>query len=313
MDEVSRSRPPGFAEIPTQQFPVVGRPVQPGSRPPTVEFREPRPSKVEARAVIVYEQEPRRRWGLFVFTGLMVALTIGVILGQTSAYQPPASAGTNQWPPAAAETPSTPPAPAPVTAPLNTAKTGFIDVAGATDLLQLRSADLGTQLFTATAAAGTLTPVVQETPEGPRVNIAVSGPGLVEVLVHAGVRWTVRVSGTANRQDVDLRAGALTELELAGGASYAAVSLPAPQSRARVRVTGAIGDLRVAAGGAPSRLRLNQGASAAVLDESARQEPKPGTTLSAKGWKAAKKRYDVIADVRLGTVTVTTSEPGVVR
>jgi hypothetical protein len=75
----------------------------------------PPPPRVAARAVIVYEPEPRRSWGLWIFTGLLVALTAGVVLGQTVATQPvsrPAPAVTT-W------TPPPPPYDAPVGVPFS--------------------------------------------------------------------------------------------------------------------------------------------------------------------------------------------------
>ncbi|MBM2620715.1 hypothetical protein JIG36_34970 [Actinoplanes sp. LDG1-06] len=52
---------------PTQMLPLVTAPV------------------VAAPAVCAHEPELRRPWALWVFTALLVALTIGVILGRTIA------------------------------------------------------------------------------------------------------------------------------------------------------------------------------------------------------------------------------------
>jgi hypothetical protein len=279
-------------DSPTQPLPVIAR-----------------PPKVEARAVIVYEPQPRRRWGLWLFTALLVALTAGVVLGQAVAYQPPARAvaTTPPWPaanavPSMPAYPGPPAPPAPATAPLGAARAGRIEVTGAAGTVRIRSVDLGDLLFSA-SAAGPVTPVVRDTAAGPRVEVSAAGPGSVEILVHSAVRWTVRL-GTATRHDVDLSGGKVAGIELAGGSAYAAVHLPRPAGRIRLRVTGAIGDLRIDTAGAPARLRLAAGASTASFGGRPRAEAGPGTTLRSAGWTGAKRRYDIDVSSRPGTVAV---------
>jgi hypothetical protein len=298
----------GGPEVPPD---VVAGPVRPAVDTPTQPLPViTRPPKVEARAVIVYEPQPRRRWGLWLFTALLVALTAGVVLGQAVAYQPPARAvaTTPPWPaanavpsPPAYSGPPTPPAPA--TAPLGAARAGRIEVTGAAESVRIRTVDLGDLLFSV-SATGLVTPIVRDSSAGPRVEVAAAGPGPVEILVHSAVRWTVRLGGTATRHDVDLSGGRVAGLELAGGSAYAAVLLPRPAGRIRLRVTGAVADLRIDTAGAPARLRLSQGASAADFGGRTRNDAGPGTTLRSTGWTAAKSRYDIDVSSRPGTVAV---------
>jgi hypothetical protein len=86
----------GVADEPTELLAVIAPPPGAAARV------SPPPPRIAARAVIVYEPEPRRSWGLWIFTGLLVALTVGVVLGQAVAPQPvsrPAPAVTTWTPP----------------------------------------------------------------------------------------------------------------------------------------------------------------------------------------------------------------------
>ncbi|GGK77665.1 hypothetical protein [Mangrovihabitans endophyticus] len=255
---------PGFRDVPTQQLPLV-------TAPPSV----------AARAVIVYEPQPPLRRGLWLFTALLVALTVGVVLGQTSAYQPPSRSTTATVGQPAAATPGPtapapsasgtstpgPPAPgppaAPVTAPLGTARTAAIELNGTAGAVRISSADLGGLLFSApaTSVAGA---AVRDGPQT-RVTLAVAGAG-AEIQLHAAVRWTIHL-------------------------------------------TGAVGDLLIDPGTAPVRVKLAGGAGTATLSR-VYHDVKPGTALRTAGWRSATKRYDVVASAPLRSVTVA-GAPGV--
>src|SRR3954451_5355113 len=120
--------PPPVIDEPTQKLKVIL---------PSV------PQRVAARAVIVYQQTPRRPWRLWGFTAVLVALTIGVVLGQAEAFQPAYRGASAQ----AAVVPPDLPAPvapaAPVTAPLGAAKALVLEVTGEASAVHIASADLG--------------------------------------------------------------------------------------------------------------------------------------------------------------------------
>jgi hypothetical protein len=292
---------PVFADEPTELLPVLPPPA------PTV----------TARAVIVYEPEPRRRWGLWVFTAIMVALTSGVVLGQAEAYQPGYRAvptvQTEPVPPYAAApepfpSPSDQAAPVaaqPITAPLGASTEQRIEVTGAATLLQVRSADLGGVLYSVASLDGGTLPTVENTPGGPRITLAPTGTVRTEVLVNSAVRWTIRLAGGSTELGVDLRGGGLAGLELAGGATRAALDLPDPAGTAALRVTGAVSDLQIRTSpGVPVRLRLAKGAATATVDGTNRGRVKSGTTLTSRGWRSAANRYDIRTSARVGTVLV---------
>jgi hypothetical protein len=281
---------------------------------------EPAPPKVVARAVLVYEPEPRQSRWLLVFTGVLVALTVGVVLGQAVAYKPvsrPAaatqvgSAPSYGTPPEASPGPSNQAVPAvgpPLTAPLGSAKTRLIEVTGASALLQIRSADLGEMLFSVAAIDGATMPSVVDTPSGPRLSLpdaAAASAGRTEVQLNSKVRWTIRLTGRSTAQEIDMSAGGLARIELIGGASRAVLQLPRPAGAVPLRVTGAVSDLHIRAGkGDPVRLRLGKGADTATLDGTTERNVKSGAALTSPGWRSAKNRYDVSASVRVGSVLV---------
>jgi hypothetical protein len=295
----------------TELLPIIAP-----SPPPAAPRRNPPPRSVAARAVIVYEPEPRRSWGLWVFTAVLVALTAGVVLGQTVADRPVTRAKPT---PVSATPVETAPIPAgriapvagpPLTAPLGTARTRTIEVTGASALVRIRSTDLGDLLYTVTTMDGGALPAVADTPRGPRLDLTRTGagPASTEVQLNAKVRWTVRLTGGATDQQIDLRAGGLAGIELAGSAARTALDLPEPKGRVALRVTGPVADLQVRAGkGTPVRLRLGQGADVATLDGKTHRNVGPGTALTSKGWRSADDRYDISTSVRVGTALVALS------
>jgi hypothetical protein len=292
---------------PTQALPVVSAP----------RLRMP-PPQVVARAVIVYQERPRRPWRLWVFTAVLVALTMGVILGQTVAFEPnyrptTANAETAVVPPpvvpSALSGPPSPDAVQRVSAPLGSIKTRTLEVTGTSAVLRVRSADLGDRLFDIAPVDGSAAPRVSDIKQGSRLELVPTGaPGTVgaDIQLNAKVAWKIKLAGGAAEQTVDLQAGGAAGLELAGGSARVVLALPAPKGTIPLAVKGPIGDLAITAKPAnPVRLKLTAGAELAVLDGNTRRQVKAGTTLTPSKWKAAKNRYDLtstgtIASVRVG-------------
>src|SRR4051812_14698073 len=173
--------PPPVIDEPTQKLKVIL---------PSV------PQRVAARAVIVYEQAPRRPWRLWAFTAVLVALTIGVVLGQAEAFQPASRVPTAQ----AATVPSDVPAPAapvaaPMTAPLGAAKALVFEVTGDASSVHIVSADLGDQLYRIVPIGLGVAPRITDSPRGPRLALTRTG---AEVRLSAKVSWTVRLAETSS-------------------------------------------------------------------------------------------------------------------
>lgn len=315
-----------FADEATQQYPVIaGRSAAypPGTPTP----RRLPPPKVAARAVIVYEPEPRRRWGLWVLTVILVSLTVGVVLGQTVAYQPRSVSAAAQTPPTAGldappsvGTPSnatpgqSPPGQTPpltgqqVTAPLGKARAQQLEVSGHAAALTVRSVDLGDRLFDIAALDESAVPRVVSLKGGPRLEFVPTGaPGRIGAVIqlNSKVKWKLRLVGGADEQDIDMLAGGLAGIDLVGGAARTVLRLPAPTGTVPLTVSGALTEFDVHAGStAPVRVRLRKGADSAVVDGKTRKQVTSGTTLTTTGWKAATNRYDITATVKIGKLLV---------
>jgi hypothetical protein len=279
---------------PTQLLPVLPRP-------------RPAP-KVEARAVIVYETAPRPRRGLWIFTAVVVALTAGVVLGQTSAYRPATrSVAAAQAAPLPSSTalpgPPVPSIGVPATAPLGPARTQLLDVTGAASLVQIRSMDLGPLLFSAAALDGGPPPAVVHHTRGPQLNL---GAARTEILLNSTVRWTVRLTGRSAEHLIDMRAGGLAGIELVDAATRTVLELPAPTRTVPVRVGGPVDRLLVRTGAdVPVRLRLGKGADTTTFDGTEHRKAKPGRVLTSPGWQSARNRYDIRTSARANSVLVT--------
>jgi hypothetical protein len=332
---------PAFADEPTQQFPVVAaRPpafppfpvaTQPPVVAPAVAPRKPEPPKVEARAVIVYEPEPRRSWGLWVLTAVLVSLTVGVVLGQTVADVPRTASAAAQVQPTDAGY-STPPSVAPspsnqaaapgqgpsgqalpvtgqrVTAALGKVRAQQFEVSGGATLVTVRSVDLGDRLFDIAALDDSAVPQVVRLSTGPRLEFVRTGaPGRIGAVIqlNSKVKWKLRLAGGAAEQDIDMRAGGLAGIDLIGGASRTVLQLPAPLGTVALTISGLVNELDVQAGKTvPVRVKLAKGADSTVIDGKARKKVKSGTTLTSTGWTTTTNRYDITAPARLGTVHV---------
>jgi hypothetical protein len=304
--------PPPCLVEPTEALPIIVVP------PPPVAPRQPPAASVAARAVIVYETPARRPWRLWVFTAVIVALTIGVVLGQAVAWQPVSRSGSV----AEAQVVTPPSGAAPtqlglgsgagrgagpgqqVSAPLGSTRTRVLEVTGAATLLRIRSADLGATLFHAAALDSSVVPSWTDTGKGTRLELVRTGtPGTagLDIQLTTRVAWTIHLTGPATEQDVDMRAGGLAGLMITGGSSSIALRLPKPRGGVPLAFAGGISRISVAATtGIPVRLRLTKGASLVTVDEA-----KQRTVHTPPGWKTAKNRYDLTTYGPVGSVAVT--------
>jgi hypothetical protein len=296
-------RPPAIDE-PTQVLPVVA----------TRQPRRPPPNGAAARAVIVYQERPRRPWLLWAFTVVLVALTVGVVLGQTIAFEPTyrSTANAQTAPPVPSPAASSPPAaggasagatasgPSPaagtpiplneawpdaqhhVTAPLGTVKTRVLEVTGPSTTLRLRGADLGDTLLDAATTDRSAVPRLTATKGAEKLELIQTGdPGTVgaEIRLNAKVTWTIRLTGGVGEQTVDLQTGHVAGIRLAGGTANVVLLLPQPKGTVPLSLTGPVGQLILRTRtGTPVRVRLGAGAATATLDGKIHQKVKPATT-----------------------------------
>ena len=289
---------------PTRVLPLV--------TPPPVRMPPP---LVVARAVIVYQDRPRRPWRLWMFSVAVVALTVGVVLGQTAAFEPvyrPAGARAAALPVEAVPSPSTLGRPWPdaghrVTAPLGKIRKHRLEVTGASAVLRVRTVELGGTLTDIAALDPSAVPRLTTDRGGSRLDLAatgVAGTAGAEIQLNAKVAWTLVLAGGSAEQIIDLRAGRTAGLTVTGGTAQLVLHLPEPAGTVPVSITGPVGELvlRTPAGTAV-RLRLRGGAPAATFAGEPARPVGAGGTLRSPGWSAAEDRYDVVAADPVAAVT----------
>jgi hypothetical protein len=252
------------------------------------------PAKATARTVLVYEQTPRRPWRLWAFAGLLVALTIGVVLGQAEAFQPFSRGPSAQ----AAVVPS------PVTAPLAGAGAGarVFELTGDATTARIVTADLGDLLYSI-APTDPAAAWVTTRPDGAGLRLAHSG---AEIRLNRAMAWTVRVDAASADLEIDTRVGDMAGLSIAGATARASLQLPAPpRATTKITVTAPVTSLSLTTTpSTPVRVRLHAGAGAAVTGGKTRTGVKPGVTLTPTAWQKAKLRYDVTATAAIGSLRI---------
>ncbi|MEU7908901.1 hypothetical protein [Actinoplanes sp. NPDC049118] len=266
--------------------------------------------------MIVYQERPRRPWRLWVFTVALVALTVGVVLGQTAAFEPvyrPAAGAETVT--AASAPPSAPGEPWPdaahrVTAPLGSVRTRLLEVVGASAVLRVRSADLGETLFDIATTDRGAVPVLTDGERGSRLELVRTGDAGTagaEIRLNAKVAWILRLTGGSTERNIDMRAGGLRSIEVNGGTAHVVLQLGAPKGTVPLSVIGPVGELVVRTeAGTPVRLRLGDGAGTAVVDGNTHLEVKAGAALASAGWSGARNRYDVATSGAVAAVFTAT-------
>jgi hypothetical protein len=320
-------RPETLSDLPKPQSqPVpVPQPVpqaQPVLNEPTQALPTVKPLKAAARAVIVYQETVRRPWRLWAFTAILVALTVGVILGQTVAFEPTyrssanANAAVVPTPvpsPSPAPTPSWPDAAHRVTAPLGTTRSRTLILTGTSSILHVRSADLGKSLYDIATIDRSAVPRVTTTKQAATLDLIATGDdGTVgaDIQLNSQVAWTLKLAGGLNEQSIDMQAGGLAALHLTGGSAHTAILLAPAKGTVPLTVKGPLGDLTVSSRTpVPLRLNLTDGAGSAVLNGKAHPSPRPGTTLTATGWSKAKNRYDLTTTGAVNAALIITTGP----
>jgi hypothetical protein len=311
-------RPETLGDLPKPELskpePVLNEPTQ---TLPTVA-----PLKVAARAVIVYQETVRRPWRLWAFTAVLVALTVGVILGQTVAFEPTyrssanANAAVVPVPPVVSSpvpAPSWPDAAHRVTAPLGRTKARTLVLTGTSAVLHVRSADLGRSLYDIATTDRSAVPRLTSTRQATTLELIPTGDDGsrgADIQLNSRVAWTLRLAGGLTEQSIDMQGGGLAALQLTGGSAHTAILLPAPKGSVPLSVKGPLADLTVSSRtGVPLRLKLVDGATSAVVDGKAHPSAGPGTTVTPAGWSKARNRYDLTTTGPVTAALITTTPP----
>jgi hypothetical protein len=170
----------------------------------------------------------------------------------------------------------------------------------------VRSVDLADRLYVITTSDGSAVPRVENRDSGLDLRLSRTGqPGAnsAEIQLNSRVRWTVRLTGAAAEQLVDMSAGGLAGIDFVGGASRIVLSLPTPEGTLPVRMTGGASEFVVhAPRGVPIRVRIGSGAASTTIDTAASSNVAPGTVFTPAGWDDASARYDIDAAAPLSAM-----------
>jgi hypothetical protein len=310
--------PTGYPPFDRQSSPTVEQPPSPvtvDQRPVTTdEFEALRP-RVEVRAeppqgVEPPVAEPRRRSRLFTF-GVVVLSAIVLVGGSLVGvvYFDGDGGGKAGGTLDASIQPGVGDAgKRTVTAPLsNRTKAAFELLAGA-DVVHLSIKDLGDDLYRiSTPDDAGIRPSPQVRDDDVKLQVAgeaTDGRGQIDVVLAAKVQWSLRFSGYAQEQRLDLSGGRVSGLEMVAGTGKATVTLARASGTVPVKINGAVNELVLRSpSDSPVRVRVDGGAKTVVAGSRALQDVAAGSTLTPRNW-ATRNRYDVAVGARITSLTV---------
>lgn len=171
-----------------------------------------------------------------------------------------------------------------------------LEVVSGSDTVVVRAADLGDQLFRASALVGSrVAPVADVTGSVVRVSLTGSGGrGAAHLVVELNdqVHWRIRLDGGAKQATVGMTEGRLTGLDLGAGNARIEAGLPVPRGTVPVRMAGgaSVFDLRLPRDIA-AQVRLTGGAGSVTIDGTVHTGVAGGTVYTPNGWNSATNRY----------------------
>jgi len=247
---------------------------------------------------------PGRRWLVGAGIAAVALLLTGTTVVVLSRGGDPSDAGPAGWsPPIAA---AVAPASHTATAALNGRTSAGFELVDGAKRVTVRAADLGDTLYRVTTPeAGAAMPRVDD--QGGRVRLSLVGGGAqaVDITLNAAVLWDLRVVGGAELSTIDLSAGRVGGVDLTGGASRIALTLPPPDGTLSVRMSGGVSLFDVLASEqTPVRVRVGSGAGQVTLNGQNHAGVSAGQTFTPADWGAAVDRIDVDAAAGMTAMTV---------
>lgn len=166
-----------------------------------------------------------------------------------------------------------------------------LDVLSGSDTVVVRAADLGDELFRASAGARNV-PVADVSGSVVRVSLTGSGAAHLVVELNDRVHWRIRLDGGAKQATVGMAEGRLTALDFGAGNARIEASLPVPRGTVPVRMTGgaSVFDLRLPRDVA-TQVRMTGGAASVTIDGTVHTGIPGGTVYTPPGWHDATNRY----------------------
>lgn len=115
-----------------------------------------------------------------------------------------------------------------------------------------------------------------------------------QLALAAGPAWDLQIRGGSAKVQLQLESLSLASLELSGGVSDLAVSLPRPEGRRRLRITGGANSVSVVRpAGVAARLHLTGGAARLALDSQRLGAVGGEVRLESEGAASAGSAWDI--------------------
>lgn len=167
-------------------------------------------------------------------------------------------------------------------------------VSGATSVT-VHSGDIGDDLYRISTPDGAgAVPSVADQDDALRLSLTGGPASSVDIEVNPAVTWQFRVAGGADETRLDLRASAVSEVDIASGVSTVEVWLPQPHGSVNVRETGGAGDVIVhAPTGVAVQVGVASGAGSVVIDGTRHTGVGAGQVFTPDSRDGATDRYDI--------------------
>lgn len=180
--------------------------------------------------------------------------------------------------------------PVSLSAPLGDRQAATFDLVSGATAVTIRSADLGDEMYRVRSQDPRVTT------QGDTMSLQTEPSAVVDVQLSTRVRWTLRLTGGATAQTVDMSAGGLAAVEFAGGASRIELTLPRPEGTMPVRLTKGADQVIVhTPAGVPAQVRIGSGAGQVTLGTETHSGIAAGTVYKPDSWHRAPNRYDIDA------------------
>ena len=195
-----------------------------------------------------------------------------------------------------------------VSAPLDNRDTASFEMLAGVTSVHVTIGELGDDLYRISTPddSGILpSPTIRD--DDVKLQVSRDGDGTggeIEVVLAAKVRWQLRFSGYAEKQDIDVSGGQIRGIEMVAGAKNVQLTLARPTGTVPLKINGAVDSLVLKSpADNPMRIRLGGGAQTVVAGSRTLKDMAAGSTLTPRGWNTT-DRYDVTAGARITALTV---------
>jgi hypothetical protein len=199
------------------------------------------------------------------------------------------------------------------TGPLAGRTGAFLTVSDAASRVQLAVGTLPGLLYRISTPAGSgLAPRVSRDHGRVRASLrptGAEGPDEVRIVLNRDVRWDIRLPAGGGEQQLDLRGGRITRVEL-GASGLIEMRLPEPAGTLPVTFGGGAGTVSLTAPeAAPVRIRLDRGADSASTPWTSGGAVDDGAVLQSAKWPTARDRFLIRARSGVGMLTLRPLRP----